>query len=318
MEIEELGNAIIIMPSKIKKNNIMSLDIYHRREYSQDGFVYLLDDEEKTAWIKQGRIKRCRRYRLPDHVMIEGVCYTVESVEIGAYNCPRTLRHLVIPDSVHYVDENAFYCQHDLRSVFIGKGVEYLDNFNSLLHSQNMYFCIDKDNPHLKYLDGMILSKDGKKVLACPKDRQQVTIPEGVEEINHYAFSGFSKLESISLPRTLRRTRDNSFSCLPKLRSVVLPEGFEICGTQCFMEDENLTRVDLPSTITDLGWETFVDCSNLQTVVLRMPKVIEKVMGCFEGVPTDTFHLYVPAALVEQYREHPVWSVFKNILPIEI
>ena len=42
----------------------MSLDIYHRREYRQNGFVYLLDDEEKTAWIKQGRIKRCRRYRL--------------------------------------------------------------------------------------------------------------------------------------------------------------------------------------------------------------------------------------------------------------
>ena len=42
----------------------MSLVIYERREYRQNGFVYLLDDEEKTAWIKQGRIKRCRRYRL--------------------------------------------------------------------------------------------------------------------------------------------------------------------------------------------------------------------------------------------------------------
>ena len=39
----------------------MSLDIYERREYRQDGFVYPLDDEERTAWIKQGRIKRCRR-----------------------------------------------------------------------------------------------------------------------------------------------------------------------------------------------------------------------------------------------------------------
>ena len=295
----------------------MSLDIDERREYRQDGFVYLLDDEEKTAWIKQGRIKRCHRYRLPDYVMIEGERYTVESVEAGAYNRPRTLRHLVIPDSIHYVDEDAFYCQNNLRSVFIGKSVEYLDNFNSILHPQNMHFCIDKDNPYLKYLDGIILSKDGKKVLACPKDRQHVTIPEGVEEINHYAFSGFSKLETISLPRTLRRTRDNSLSCLPKLRSVVLPEGFEICGTQCFMENKNLTYVDLPSTITDLGWETFMDCSNLQTIVLRMPKVIEKVMGCFEGVPTDTCRLYVPADLVEQYRQHPVWGVFQHIFPIE-
>ena len=55
----------------------MSLVIYERREYCQNGFVYLLDDEEKTAWIKQGRIKRCRRYRLPDHVMVDGISYRI-------------------------------------------------------------------------------------------------------------------------------------------------------------------------------------------------------------------------------------------------
>ena len=83
------------------------------------------------------------------------------------------------------------------------------------------------------------------------------------------------------------------------------------------MDDVNLEHVDLPSTITDLGGESFINCSNLQTIVLRVPKVIEKVMGCFEGTPTDTCRLYVPAELVEQYRQHPVWGVFKNILPIE-
>lgn len=294
----------------------MSLDIYSRREYRQDGFVYLLDDEEKTAWIKQGRIKRCHRYRLPDHVMVDGVRYTIESVEAGAYNRPRTLRHLIIPDSFNYVDEWAFCCDN-LRSVFIGKKMDYFDNWTFCHCKKLRYIHIDKDNPYLKQVDGMILSKDGKRVLACTKDRQQVIIPFGVEEINHYAFSGFSRLETIILPSTLRRTRDNSFSCLQKLRSVVLPEGFEICGTQSFMENENLTYIDLPSTITDLGWETFMDCSNLQTIVLRVPKVIEKVMGCFEGVPTDTCRLYVPAEQVEQYRKHPGWGVFQNIFPIE-
>ena len=31
----------------------MSLDVYSRRKYKQGKFVYLLDDEEKTAWMKK-------------------------------------------------------------------------------------------------------------------------------------------------------------------------------------------------------------------------------------------------------------------------
>ena len=75
----------------------MGLDVYSRREYKQGKFIYLLDDEEKTAWIDKGHIGRCHRYRLPDHVMIDGERYTVESVE-GKVSwkeetaCPGTLR----------------------------------------------------------------------------------------------------------------------------------------------------------------------------------------------------------------------------------
>ena len=297
----------------------MGLDIYSRREYKQGKFIYLLDDEEKTAWIAKGHIGRCRRYHLPDHVMVDGERYTVESVEHGAFCCTSQLRHLVIPDSYNYIDEDAFvFCDH-LRSVFIGKGVETIDNFNGLLATP--CFVIDKENPHLKYVDGIIVSKDGRKVWAAKNSRRRhIMLPEGVEEVNQYAFSGCIKMESLTPPSTLLRTRDNSFSCCPKLRSVIFPEGFESCGTQSFMEDDSLTNVDLPSTLNDLGFETFVDCLNLRTVVLRSPKKLD-CKGSFgawdNNIPLPNAILYVPADLVEQYRQDPEWGVFKHILPIE-
>ena len=296
----------------------MSLDIYQRREYRQDGFVYLLDDEEKTAWIKKGRIKRCRRYRLPDHVMIDSVRYTIESVEIGAYNCPRTLRHLVIPDTFIYVDGDTLYGLDNLQSVSIGKKVEELDSWNFRHCPKLRVYHIDKDNPHLKKSDGMILSKDGKKVFTGVVDRPHITIPEGVEEIFHTAFWYHNNLESVSFPSTLRKIGDNSFSNCPKLRSIILPEGLEECLVQSFMENENLNIIDFPSTVTNIGWgpiAPFAFCPNLQTIILRMPYVPDQFK--IEDVPTGTCHLYVPANLVEQYRQHPVWGVFKNILPIE-
>ncbi len=128
----------------------MGLDVYSRREYKQGRFVYLLDDDEKTAWIKEGHIGRCRRYRLPDHVMIDGERYTVESVELGAYNYPRTLHHLMIPDTFIYVDEDTLFGLDNLRSVHIGKRVEELDRFNFRLCPKLKSIHIDKDNPHIK------------------------------------------------------------------------------------------------------------------------------------------------------------------------
>ena len=296
----------------------MSLDFYSRRKYKQGKFVYLLDDEEKTAWIAKGHIGRCRRYRLPDHVMVDGERYTIESVEVGAYNRPRTLRHLVIPDTFNYVDEWAFQC-NNLRSVYIGKGLDYIDSWTFCHCNKPQIFHIDKDNPYLKYEKGMVLSKDGKKLWASYVERPHVVIPEGVEEIHNIVFINDFTLESVCFPKTLRKMGDNSFGNCPKLREVVLPEGFEKFWIQSFLENKHLTNVDLPSTLTDLGVETFAYCPNLGTVVLRSPKKLE-FKGSFGAWDYDSTLpnaiLYVPENLVELYRQDPEWGVFKCILPI--
>lgn len=296
----------------------MGLDVYSRRKHKQGKFVYLLDDEEKTAWIAKGHIGRCKRYRLPDHVMVEGKRYTVESVEAGAYYRPRTLRHLVIPDTFNYVDEWAFLCDN-LRSVYIGKGLDYLDSWTFCHCPKLRNIQIDKDNPHLKYVNGMVLAKDGKKLWASFVERPHVVIPEGVEEINNIVFINDFTLESVCFPKTLRKMGDNSFGNCPKLHRVVLPEGFEKFRVQCFLENMNLSYVDLPSTLTDLGEMTFADCPNLETVILRSPKKLD-FRGCFGAYlydePMNNAKLYVPENFVEQYRQDPEWSVFKQILSI--
>lgn len=312
-EIEEKDGGTINHNEKEQ----MSLDIYERREYRQGGFVYLLDDEEKTAWIKQGRIKRCRRYRLPDHVTIDGVRYTIESVEAGAYNRPRTLRHLIIPDTFNYVDEWAFLCDN-LHSVYVGKKLDFINNLTFCHCEKLRTIHIDKDNPHLKTYNGMVLSKDGKKVLTWFRERRHLIIPEGVDEIKGIAFWNSDVLESVSFPSTLRKIGEEVFDNCSKLRKIVLPEGLEYIGGQCFWECRNLEYLDFPSTITEWSWEVFIFCSSLQTLILRMPFVPDlSRRDDFEKVPTDTCHLYVPADLVEQYQEHPVWRAFKYIFPIE-
>ena len=298
----------------------MGLDVYSRRKYKQGKFVYLLDDEEKTAWIGKGHIGRCRRYRLPDHVLVDGQRYTVESVELGAYNHPRTLRHLVIPDTFVFVDCDTLYGLENLRSVYIGKRVEQLNNFNFRLCPKLKSIRIDKDNPHLKYENGMVLSKDGKTLWSAYTKRPHTIIPNGVEEIGCSAFMDNEQLEHSTFPKTLRKIESNGFCNCPKLHCVVLPKCVETIGDQCFMENENLNYVDMPVTLSDLGYQTFADCPNLETVILRSPKNLDfkKCFGAYlHDEPMVAPRLYVPADLVEQYRQDSEWGVFPHILPIQ-
>ena len=60
-----------------------------RRRYRIGDFEYLLDDEDRTAWISEGNSGGAKVYTMPENVEIEGVVYTITSVEIGAYGTPQ-------------------------------------------------------------------------------------------------------------------------------------------------------------------------------------------------------------------------------------
>ena len=43
-----------------------------RRLFKFKNWSYLLDDNDKTAWIAKGHIGRCKRYKIPNSVNIDG------------------------------------------------------------------------------------------------------------------------------------------------------------------------------------------------------------------------------------------------------
>ena len=198
-----------------------------RREYRQGRYVYLLDDNDHTAWIKQGHIGRCKTYRIPSSMNIEGLPYTITSVELGAFKCQRTLQHLIFPDTIEYIDEDEFSHLPNLRSVYIGKGVQYLNNWHFRCCPKLHTITIDKHNPYLKVQDGLVLTHDGTTLLRSLFRRRELIIPEGVTRVEKVAFWYDDKLESISFPTSICEIGDNSFSGIPNLKKVVIPEELE-------------------------------------------------------------------------------------------
>jgi|GEM_PF-872324 len=87
-------------------------------------------------------------------------------------------------------------------------------------------FDVEEENVNFKDVDGVLFSKDGKKLIRYPgnKDGATYTVPEGVTELCEDAFSSCAKLTDITLSETLRTIGDRSFRYNSNLDTLTIYE----------------------------------------------------------------------------------------------
>ena len=121
---------------------------------------------------------------------------------------------------------------------------------------------------------------------------KKVIIPDGVEEINAYAFAKLTALEEVVMPASLTKIGVGAFYGCEKLKTINLEnvqfinsEAFRGCalermnldtvvaiGNYTFAEN-SLTSLILPSTAQSLGEGAFKNNTNLASVQFRAPKI---------------------------------------------
>ncbi|MBD5104010.1 MAG: leucine-rich repeat domain-containing protein [Ruminococcaceae bacterium] len=123
-----------------------------------------------------------------------------------------------------------------------------------------------------KTVDGVLYTSDEKTLVAYPCGRTgSFTIPEGVEEIEKFAFSN-SSLSEIILPDTLKTIADYSF-----------------------LDAKRLDKITVPSSVRFIGYSAFSG-SGIKEVTLS--EGLEEIEGsAFEK--TDIKELYIPASVMK-------------------
>ena len=120
-------------------------------------------------------------------------------------------------------------------------------------------------------IDGILYSKDGKKLIKCPGGKTgDIIIPEGVENINDYAFS-LSKISSVSFPESMNYIGRNAF-LYSEVSKIDFGNGLTYIGGHegmVFSGCKNLTEVEIPSNVIRIGNGCFRDCTNLKKVTLH-------------------------------------------------
>ena len=95
-----------------------------------------------------------------------------------------------------------------------------------------------------------------------------IVIPHGVTSIGAGAFMHCNFLEEIKIPETIQKINAFTFSGCSSLKRIVIPHGVTSIGAGAFMECSSLNDITLNKNITCIERNAFEKCSSLKTLII--------------------------------------------------
>lgn len=199
--------------------------------------------------------------------------------EAFAYTAITAVR---IPDSVTLINHGAFRNTADLETVTFGTGENltlgsnafYSSGLKTLEIPANMTyigeyafvglgelgeFKVAESNPYYKAVDGLLVSKNGRKLIAVPAGREgSLTLPVGIEVI------GFGAFESSKLSQILFIDNANILSF----------------GYRAFFGMKNIHEISIPASVVAIDYYAFANCTALEKVTFAEENLLR---GVYEG-----------------------------------
>lgn len=254
-------------------------------------------------------------------VIIPSIICNVKVVGIANDSSWGRLRSITLSDGITYIGN---FMARGLEYIYIPKSVSKIEpdafSFNGLLGGSISEIIVDEENEYFCDIDGVLFNKDKSRLLAYPCAREgSYVVPNGVIELDDYAFFNCSDLTDITLPSSVEIIGDYPFGYTSSLERInvddnnenycdadgvlfnkgmtelisfpgsnnnecIIPEGINTIVEGAFL-GSGVVSVSMPSSVTDIGKNAFRDCDSLKSIVL--PRNIKQIndftfRGCNE------------------------------------
>ena len=207
-------------------------------------------------------------------------------------NCPG-LEHIVIPDTVMFIEDYAFGNCENLKNVTIPNSVTEIGDsafkdcsgLESIIIPGSVVKIGSYTFNNCSQLAGIVFPDSvttiGKAALAGCKNLSSVTLPGGLETIPTSFCSGDSSLGQITIPDSVISINSYAFEDCG-LTSLVLPGTVSEVEGYAFRNNTSLVSAVISDGVTELWTSVFQGCTSLTEVTLGN-KMQSIGKDCFRG-----------------------------------
>ena len=289
---------------------------------SQDSVLF--DKDKESLWLYPSA-KAADSYTVPK---------STKNIGQGAFTRCRNLEKIVMPANLIHVEGTGISSCTNLKEIVFSNGIKELNGYfidngdtverikipesvesidNSFLETfSNAQLTVAENNQVYKAVEGVLYSKDGKKLIYYPRYKQdtvyevaegteviganafarcyaltEVTLPASVTEIQEQAFYACMNLNQVSMPDTVKLIGQGAFQA-SGINSLKLSEGLEDIGEYAFGECFSLKEVVIPDSVKSIGALAFANCYQLNKVVI--PAGVEEIgEGILDGSNAEIY-----------------------------
>ncbi|MBE6425447.1 MAG: hypothetical protein E7029_05575 [Planctomycetaceae bacterium] len=218
---------------------------------------------------------------------------------------------LEIPEGVTRIENNAFIGAYALTSLTLPDSLEFIGE--SVFTGCNILkeINISKNHSHFKLVDGVLFSKDGKRLIFCPRNKTgEYKIPQGTVEVAHTAFHACTSLISVTIPASVSKFSGHQepFSGSTQLTEIIVEEGNEhyhsIDGVLFASKEKKLIQYPcaktgeyrIPEGTVAIGWGAFWKSGATSIII---PEGVKQLENHLFGDNPHLTYLRLPASLKE-------------------
>ncbi len=136
-------------------------------------------------------------------------------------------------------------------------------------------------------------------------DIETIKLPESLEEISEYAFSGCSSITNISIPDGVKKIGKNAFENCSQLKSITIPSGITEIKSATFAGCTKLESFIIPDTVTTIGYGAFNGCTSLEEIIIEAQNPLTTAWGSFNGISESTI-IKVPNTTMETWLKDTI------------
>jgi len=226
------------------------------------------------------------RVTIPE-CMVNGYC----SLQNVFGSVCQAITSVTIAEGCESIGYSAFYSCSRVTSISIPASVLSIDSYALRNCTSLTDIEVASGNQSYKFSGGLLLTKDGAQIVAVPRGRTWVSIPDSVTSVSPSAFNNCPNLnfswnngvksidgwvlgyDEDDLPKDLalngyRGIANGAFEWCYSLTGVTIGEGIKTIGSNAFGWCYNLSSVSIPAIVKRIGEDAFYACYNLKAVSL--------------------------------------------------